>query len=268
MKYFLVSLIFLLVLVSCEKEEESPIRVVFELGKCFNGTVSGNFTVEQDASNFDENLSCGQVFSDTHFPLSEEACSWLLNYCCEEDKEVQFINSDGDNSFLFIDERKPVLMNAPIEVPCENQSDKKLTYYHYFEIATVRLGTSLSDEMLSLEVWPDRENILSDAPKLGAYMDINIYESSFLGHNNTDRSNSNEIYYPRFTIPIDRANLSLPFRYDFQYLPEIEILGKTFYKVYTHEEELEGFYTKIYYNKEFGIVSFVDETGEQWRLDL
>ncbi|MEZ4888767.1 MAG: hypothetical protein R3E32_28835 [Chitinophagales bacterium] len=57
------------------------------------------------------------------------------------------------------------------------------------------------------------------------------------------------------------------FPYDFQYLPEIEILGKTFFEVYTHEEDLKGFYTKIYYNKEFGIVSFVDETGMQWRVD-
>ncbi len=266
MKYLLLSTLFLLVLVSCKKEEENPQRVVFELGKCFNGTVPGNFTMEHDDSNFDTNLYCGKIFAETHFPLSDKACEWISNYCCEENKEFPYVNELGERIFLSIENRSPVLMKAPTSIPCENQPDKKTTYYHYFEMARVYLKSSLSEQSIVLNIWPSFEDILSDTPKLGSRMDIyNYLERTEISspldipHNNIENRS--------YRFPADWINLTKPFPYEYQYLPEIEILDKTFFEVYTHEEDLKGFYTKIYYNKEYGIVSFVDATGMQWRVD-
>ncbi|MGB0930437.1 MAG: hypothetical protein ACPGVB_06665 [Chitinophagales bacterium] len=138
-----------------------------------------------------------------------------------------------------------------ILVSCKKEEDNPSISNHEF-------GQSpLSEQRLMLRLTPYMETNQTSIPKRPEILRIyNLLPASITGIRRS------------LSIPFnwENHNQSLPY-YDFQYLPKIEILGKTFFEVYTHEEDLNGFYTKIYYNKEYGIVSFVDEMGVQWRVD-
>jgi len=251
MKYLLLSAFFLLALVSCQKEESPPIRN-HEFGNCLKDEEP---LFPEGCNVFDSQTSqfCEVVHSPYIFSLSETAGDWLPYYCCEKGDTIPYLNQQGKKVHLSILGKSRSKTGIQVIGTCESDSSKNKIRCRNFEKAIIYIESALSEQVLVLHLWPDFETDSLESLKLGAH--LNIY-------NDTRRTNNNV-----FSFPVDWINLTKPFPHNFEYLPEIKILGKTFFEVYTHEEGLNGFYTKIYYNKEFGMVSFVDETGVQWRLD-
>ena len=241
-----------LCIVSCKKEDNAPIRN-HEFGNCLKDeeplSSEGCNVFELQTSQY-----CEVIHSPHIFSLSETAGDWLPYYCCEKGDTIPYLNQQGKKINLSILGKSRSKTGIQVIGKCESDSSKNIIRCSNFEKAIIYIESALSEQVLNLHLWPDFEADSLESLKLGAH--LNIY-------NDAGRTN-NHI----FSFPVDWTNLTKPIPYDYQYIPEIEILGKTFFEVYTHEEELKGFYTKIYYNKEFGIVSFVDETGVQWRVDL
>lgn len=257
MKQLLFFAVFLLVLVSCKKEGETPSHdLVF--GNCLQYEEPVTLS-DCDRLRIDNNPDyCKEIHQGVIFPLSETAGDWLPYFCLEKEDSISFVNSDNEFVHISIVDkiRKRVFIDYTSEI-CENDSSRTRFYCSVREAIYIRIQSPLSEQRLMLNFTPYMEINGTSIQELPESLRIyNLLPASVTG---VRRS---------LSIPFNWENNSQPLPYDYQYLPEIEILGKTFFEVYTHKEDLNGFYTKIYYNKEFGIVSFVDETGVQWRVDL
>ncbi|MEZ4888765.1 MAG: hypothetical protein R3E32_28825 [Chitinophagales bacterium] len=253
MKYLLLFAVFLLVLVSCKKEENAPIRN-HEFGNCLKDEEPLYFEEcilpESDSIEY-----CEIIYPNAILPLSNVASDLLPYYCCEIGDKIPFINQMNESVDFSISAklRRPLSVNQLED--CElDPTLKKINCVNY-ESVWFQIDSDLTDSGIVLYLLPTYVNEFLKFQELGEHLII---------FNRFVRGIQRDL----FIIPADLNNLNSSLSYNFQYLPEIEILGKTYFEVYTHEEDLKGFYTKIYYNKEFGIVSFVDETGVQWRLDM
>ncbi len=254
MKHFLFTSLFLLVLVSCQKEEENtPIRN-HEFGNCLKDEEPLNFEecviYESDSVEY-----CEIAYPNAVLPLSEVAGDLLPYYCCEIGDKIPFINQMSESIDFRITAkwRRPTSINHLED--CELGSNLKKINCVSYESVWFEIGSDLTNSGIVLNLLPVYVDESLEFKELGEH--LVIFNRFIRGLERNP-----------FIIPADLNNLNSSLPYDFQYLPEIEILNKTFFEVYTHEGDLKGFYSKIYYNKEFGIVSFVDETGVQWRLDI
>ncbi len=46
----------------------------------------------------------------------------------------------------------------------------------------------------------------------------------------------------------------------------MEILDEIFNDVFTYDNIFDNDYFIMYFNSEYGIVSFIDDTGKQWKI--
>jgi hypothetical protein len=74
------------------------------------------------------------------------------------------------------------------------------------------------------------------------------------------------ILQPVFSMIVDRRTWPLSTNSNTT-SPEVEIFGKTFYDVWPHFIAIPGTAGTTYFNYEFGLISFKDHAGKQWRWE-
>lgn len=251
MKHLLLSILFLLVLVSCKKEEiDEKISncLLEEKEDGVTGCIKENF-----GSLYDD--YCEVIIVEDVIRLSEDSKMWLPFYCYEVGEKIYYSDEQSNETFFSIERKNYSRLSAGYHnfETCLDSTNRKKLYCIDNEYASVTISSELLELEPTISVKSEIKLPFSiDSIKTGTSLEIRTLDSS-------------GTITPHFNLTIEKEESMI--NSNIKYYSEIEILGKHFFEVYSQKFDFFGGRIKIYYNKEYGIVSFVDETGVQWRLD-
>ncbi|MFK7904521.1 MAG: hypothetical protein AB8B69_05330 [Chitinophagales bacterium] len=254
MKHLLLSVFFLLALISCKKEEIDK-----KISNCLSEEKEDGLTgciKENFGSLYDD--YCEVIIVENVIRLSEGAKMWLPFYCYEVGEKIYYSNEQGNETFLSVKRKSYGRISTGHEEvgTCRDSTDRNKIYCVDGEYANITLSSDLLGLEPIISIKGEIKQPFSiDSIKTGTSLEIYTIR----------RTDSSAIITPHFNLTIENEDLMI--ESNIKYYPEIEILGKYFFYVYSQKFDFFSVRIKIYYNKEFGLVSFVDKTGVQWRLD-
>ena len=243
-----------LTLFSCSKNEETPLTKNQELlAECFKDMVPISFI---QGCNFDSTFHCELTEYQDEIPISDEDREWLKTFCLNDFDKIFFHDEDGNETYLEIAEKR--FLTTYRTVGIDTCADGRFNAFCVkTEQANVEIRVPVASMTFNLVIRnnlnvEENEKIVSNV-MIEAYSIVSSIQSTkFINHLNI--------------IP-DFDNSFLQ-----EFFPEIDILDKTFEEVYTSSDTniiipSNPDALKIFYNKEFGIVSFIDNNGTQWVLN-
>lgn len=172
-----------------------------------------------------------------------------------QDADITFKDSNGNQAvFEFhMDNNGYLPVHYIMETSCELYPDTKITVRatgdEYYYILKER--TSLID----IDIYVRLSTQFHRNPIIGG--DYKVFDEMFL------KFLYNSDFHSAMAIIINQREIEEEYIHVFESAqPEVTLLDKTFYHVYTNNTHPE--YNDIWYNTEFGIVGFEDTTGKLW----
>ena len=251
-RYFL--LLISLVLFSCSKNGDSTLtkNQAFS-AECLKSAEPMNF---DQTCYFDSTYHCDLIEYPDEIPISDENREWLKAFCLNDFDRIFFHDEDGNETYLEIAEKRFMTMRQNIGI--DTCAGERLSVYCVkTEFANVEIRVPIASMTINLGIRnnfnvQDNGKIISSVVVEAYTLDASIQPVRYISHLNV---------IPEF----DNSLLQ-------EFSPEMDILDKTFEEVYT-SNNTNLFVSpnpdalKIFYNKEFGIVSFIDNNGTQWVLN-
>lgn len=247
---FLIVILFF----SCSKENNGPLSR--------NQALSADCLIEAEPNDFfnecifDTTFTCEVIELPDFFPISDDNKEWLKAFCLNNFDRIFFHNAEGEETFIEISNTIYNTNQLVAFDSCDNDVTRRTQYCATSEIASVEMRVPIASLTFDLTI----SNSLS-LQSTGEFETlINIQANTF------DFSDQNN---PIF-INHMRINPSLNFVSTQNFSSEIDILDRRFTDVYTSIGNFgspDPDALQIFYNKEFGIVSFIDNNDTQWVLN-
>ncbi len=243
-------------LFSCGENDKTKNR---EFENCLKDEiVKDNGIKNCDLFPLDSSKFCDIVHPDTILRLTEYQKGWLPYFCCNLGEEIYYVDKD-ENETSFVILNKEFFINKVLKSSqdtCPDNNLRKIYYCFDFEDASVNVYSDLLNIEFHIVLEPDFSSITAKINKSWAVLNINSYV----------KIDSNyKIKTHLFTLLGNDYN-DKPYIGFSKHFDEINILGRTFYDVYNYENPRDEDYREIYYNSDYGIVSFIDKSGKQWRI--
>lgn len=243
-----------LILFSCSKDEDSTLSKNQVLSaECFKDIVPTGFS--QGCSS-DSIYHCEVTEYQDEIPISNEDREWLKIFCLNDFDKIYFHDEEGNETFLEIAEKRFLTMYRTVGI--DTCADGR---FRAFCVKT---------EQAQVEI---RVPIASTTFNLGIRNNLNVQENGDIVSNVMIEAYTINSFL-QSTLFINHLNVipEAEFSFGQEFFSEIEILDKTFNNVYTSNDSnllisRHPDAIKIFYNKEFGIVSFIDNNGTQWVLN-
>lgn len=254
-RYLLI--LVLSVFFSCSKDGvKDPENIdAFELSKnpyfssdCLIGEVAENITGGScKDSNIDSSQVCELISIEERNTIENESKEWFKFYCTEKSDKIYYHDSDENETYFeFLDNGYFIAFSYRL-LECPDDPLKKLMACTESERAYVNFYSPHLQKEFNLNV---KENYRLDEFQITEkYPQIDLYTY------NAPNSIKHFSFAPKVVKSSDT------------FFDQIEIHGKVFFDVYTFEDRPNPEAIQFFYNKEFGIVSFIDNNGTQWVLN-
>ena len=256
MNRYLLLLIAIFLLFSCSKD--TSVNRPLTANQMFSSDCFEEAEPTSIASQciVDTTTYCQIVEIQESFPFSDDEKEWLKSFCLNTFDKIFFHNENGEEIFMEIDS-KGYFTNTSLRA-FENCSDDRLRAY------------CVQIEQANVGFW---------IPDLTTTFDLNLTKI-FEGEYPDDLRSSLALW--AFTISEPNVinnqfsltthlniDVSLESNISQEFFDEITILDRTFQNVFTSKDVIliSPNTLKFFYNKEFGIVSFIDNNGTQWVLN-
>ena len=207
----------------------------------------------------DTSFSCEVIeVQEPHF-LSDEDKDWLKAYCLNDFDKIFFHDEDGNETYLEVSmHRYNTVTTTAFGNRCVDDPEKLKAYCIKTDNATVEFRVPIAALSFEMRI---RKNFNVDEFEI-------IEPSLYIEAVTFDFADPDKFkIINHFGALVDEELLGFQ-----RFFPEIDILGKTFKEVYSSNETnvlfpIDPDALKIFYNKEFGIVSFIDNNNTQWVLN-
>ncbi len=209
---------------------------------------------------FDSTRSCELVDVQEFFPFSDDNKEWLKTFCLNDFDRIFFHDEDGNETFLEISRNDYSTTRTTIQSgACQTNPDQLKTYCIRTERASVEIRVPIASLSFNLSI----RNIF-DVDEFGKIEPSIVLEAITFEFSNVPGESK---FINHLGILTDSES-----QFAQEFFPKIDILGKTFTNVYSSENgnifvPSDPDALKIFYNKEFGIVSFIDNNATQWVLN-
>jgi len=209
---------------------------------------------------FDSIRHCELIEIPDKFLLTDENKEWLKPFCLNDFDKIFFHNEAGEETYLEVTGRSFLdIKSGAIFPECPNDTTRFVSYCMRSEIATVDFRVPIAKTTFVLEL----------TNRFGGSISSDIQQSLGLRAYTFNSSGSSALFPLIHHLNIQPENQNSIFQ---TFFPEIEILGKTFDNVYSSNDGNSIITSnpdalQFFYNKEFGIVSFIDNNGTQWVLN-
>lgn len=257
-RYLLI--LFLPFIFSCSKNDTSLIsKNPILSADCLKEATSIDLSLSKcpfDTSNY----ICEVIEIQEFFPLENDEKEWLKTFCLDDFSKIFFHDSLGNETFIEITENSFNSVNAnALFGECDNQPRRSKSYCFKAEVAYSQIRIPIASMSFRLGISNffsvNQEGEITSKLIIDAY----TFENSFdiIGEKNF----SHLVFAPEDRIALGH-----------EIFPELTIIDKTFENVHSSNDNNQlnprnPNALKIFYNKEFGIVSFIDKDGIQWVLN-
>ena len=254
MKRFIL-LLTLPLFFACKKEGDKQLSKNQSLSaECFKEMEPTDF---EQSCYFDSTYHCEQIVSQDFIPISDDDREWLKLFCLDNFDRIYFHDENDNETYLEISNKRFLTTFNNVGMGSCNDGRLKVTCVET-EFANVEIRVPAASMTINVGI-RNNFDVLPNG-KIESFVAVEAYTF------NSTAQQSNQFIYHLNAIPEFGAGLAQEF------FPEIEILGKTFEEVYTSDDSnpiitRNPDALKIFYNKEFGIVSFVDNNATQWVLN-
>lgn len=191
------------------------------------------------------------------FRLEESSKAYQAQYCEPVGKIVRYKNVNGEVIELKIEEKSYQKSNAIYGVVpgCMGDSSKPVGYCIDFERLEIKMKSDSAglDLTLSVQTRPDLQN-----PGQRRVGDILVV---------TRRLGNNAFAVVSFVV--NKRTLGYEEEFNQEHLDQIVLLGKSYSDLITNDITLftDPKPYKYYFNKEVGMIGFVDQTGVLWVIE-
>lgn len=223
----------------------------FEFPDCSVGDDLVDNTTDR-CSNYlwDSTEFCEIIVVNEHYLLPMNHREWMPYYCLNVGDAIPYINSVNEETYLVVENLDRGLYSGGFNGfdDCGLNDGRHRIYCVNWEIMSTQLSSELlgHDFQIKLEVEFNRP---FEIPlRTGAILNI--------------RGN-NISHFTAFVEPGDLENIQAE---NFIFDEEIELLGEVFLDVHTFKNVVQDSFVQFYYNKEFGVIGFVDYNNELWKL--
>lgn len=208
-----------------------------------DNSISNCFTNDLDTTRYCEQISLEQVFK-----LSNEAMTWLSYYCNPIEDKFYFVDENNQETFFELTDKEFEIRRQVFNGfdNCEDGTDR----YRLYCANEENLKTKLFSELLNIEI----EIQLTTA-----------FERPF-----EDLKHGIELYIRDenkilFHTIIEEGSLDPLISSNHLHFEEIEILDETYFDVFSYKSVIDTSNIQFFYNKDLGIVSFIDQFNNQWK---
>lgn len=245
---------------ACSKEESQSSN----LSK--NQTLSADclkdempFDIGPSQCGFDTSFFCEVIEVQEPYFLSDEDKEWLKAYCLNDFDKIFFHDEEGNETYLEASShRYSTITTNALGNGCVDDPEKSKTYCIKSDNARVEFRVPIAALSFELSI---RNNFSVDEFET---IEPSLYIEA-VTYNFSNPDNFRIINHFGASVDDNRRSFQI-------FFPEIDILGRTFKEVYSSNDTnvfppIDPDALKIFYNKEFGIVSFIDNNNTQWVLN-
>ncbi len=259
---FFVFIAIFLCQFACKSDDDLDLNSNIEFSNCLADEPLPEFTDSwcNDLS-LDSTLYCEMISIDTPFRLNTESKGWLPFFCCEIGESIYYSNEKGDQTSLVVSEKGYYIQSTRRNIAnhCEFDKEKKVIFCSKKELGFVKVVSDLFGLELEIKLSPylNTSNLNAITTGTNVYIlskrDSNIHNGSFID--------------THFNRIVESGNLPETFSSS-EFYDEITILNRTFQDVYA-DSSTNSFSSSIpmLYNQEYGIISFIDKSGERWVIN-
>lgn len=199
---------------------------------------------------FDTSYYCGVKDTGFEFSFEENQKFWLPAFCCDIGDEIIFTNGKRKVTSIIVKNKYYVACNTyTVSSHCDDGFDKWFKYCYKTEEAYVDFSSSELGFDFRIILNFDIRDIDSEDPN--SNISVSIYELDQSGHHvNTFLSN----------------NMEREINDDFHKFHKVmNIHGESFENVHSSTFfDLSS--VEMFYNKDYGLLSFIDQSGTQWSI--
>lgn len=195
---------------------------------------------------------CELIDVDEYFYLPITHREWMPYHCLSVGSQIPYINSKNEETFLIVQKLDKGIYSGRFNGfdDCDLNDDRHRIYCINREVMTAVLSSDLLGHSLSLILEVEFNRPFELPPKTGAILNIN-------GNN-----------ISHFTAFVETNELENIQAGNLIFEEEFNILGESFMNVHTFENVVHDSFVQIYYNKEYGIIGFIDYAGELWKIKI
>jgi hypothetical protein len=243
--------LLLAVFFSCKDKEIPPVS------SCIGEPAPNFWRASCDNYPIDTSLvcSCNDMGS---FKLEASSMECLPLYCKEIGDVIQYVNDKGETLNMVVSNKTYNQYSGfhSAYKTCFEDSPKVNVYHLDYEQLSVLLMSESTNLQLVITIKTIPDLSQHGEGRVGDFLEITRKKSSF-GDWAVD-----------LTAVVNQRSLSYHEEIFQEYYEQIELLGKTFNKVISHDvtHYVNSKPFKYYYTAERGLVGFVDQSGVLWRI--
>lgn len=242
--------LLLAVFFSCKDKEIPPVSsCVGEIVPNFWRTSCDNFPIDTSAV-----CSCNDMGS---FKLEASSIEYFPLYCKEIGDVIQYENDKGDVLNMVVSNKTYNQYSGfhSAYKPCFGDSPKVNVYHLDYEQLSVLLISESTNLQLVLAIKTIPDLSQEGEGRVGDFLEI-------------ARRKTFGDWAVDLTAVVHQRSLSYQKEIFQEYYEQVELLGKTFSKVISHDVSnyANSKPFKYYYTAERGLVGFVDQSGVLWRI--
>lgn len=207
-----------------------------------------------DSTDYDTAFVCEKICYEETLYLDIKEKEWLPYFCLEIGQRIFFNDGEGNQTFFEITgkEYKLKTINYIASDTCMNGLQRAFFYN------TEEVLVSFSSDLL-------RKDFNLTLSYLNSFYSLTGFERV----PSVQISSRNRLVslFPNVTdfyAQLKPDGTADDFVVSLDFLPELKVYEKSFSDVVTYNAFLGNDHTEIFYNQEFGIVSFIDQSGKQW----
>jgi hypothetical protein len=241
-------LIAMMFTISCADNDVEQTKNKFV--NCVVEGMAVDATQDCSIATLDTSIFCEIVSVDSIFELTVEERKWMPYYCLDINDKIYFVDSLGNETyFLLRNKNRNLATGFPngFDKCTESESKTRLYCVNYENIFS-RVYSELLDQELFLKLSVEFDRPFKLPLETGAILEIRT-------------GNTNHL-----TAFVDPGDLNNVHASNLIFYDEIELLGEKFYNVHTSINSWQSSSIPMYYNKEFGIVGFRDQTKKLWKV--
>lgn len=234
---------------SCSKNENLKVNHLESL--CIIENPPNDFTSNSCIEHpLDSTIYCERVLVDSIFKFTPEERKWLPYFCCEIGDEIQFVNNNGEETELILEEKNRGVYTVGFNGfdNCDLIDERHREYCVNREIMAVKLNSTLLGQKLNVHIEVEFDRPFELPLETGVRLEIRGNGVSHL------------------TAFVEKENLNNVNAGNLIFHEEIELLGELFSEVHTYRNVTNNNYIEMYYNKKYGIVGFKDSDEQLWKI--
>lgn len=241
-----------LVIFSCQKDIEETKNPILEcIGEA---TVPNGGNTCADPKGFD-NFFCDRIYFGA-FELEESSKLFMPQYCLNEGDSIVFESSDGKFLNLLIENKRfyksNILYNSFLH--CKDDSVKYMSLCIYNENLAIKLKSTVNDLTLDIMITTEPDIYDSNLESVGDVLQI-------------ARQLTITKAVRELSAIINSRTLNHSVKNDQEFYEKIILKNKTYNNVISNDRShLSNPGYKYYYNTDYGLIGFVDESNKLWTL--